>query len=164
MIAAVGGLLAACPGTPPKGGGTGASGTTGTSGTPAIDAGVGQVDTPVDDGRRPLVSADGIACAQPRCIYHVGADAYHACLAAGAGTCFHFGPACTPGGSCMFDKASATYRACSKVDEGRCLAFGAPCEPEGKCYFNPDDLRHHACDNPSAGKCLAYGAPCEPRG
>lgn len=103
-----------------------------------------------------------IACLVPSCVYHAGANAYFACQSGGAGTCFHYGPACTPAAACMYDAASRSYKQCTKVNEGACGAWGAACAPESRCMFNPADSLHHTCEDTSGGTCKRYGALCAP--
>jgi hypothetical protein len=103
-----------------------------------------------------------IGCLVPTCVYHAGANAYFACQSGGAGTCFHFGAACTPAGACMYDAASRSYKQCTKVIEGACNAWGAACAPASKCMFNPADSLHHTCEDIVGGTCKRYGALCTP--
>jgi hypothetical protein len=142
-------------GTTAKGGtakGGTAKGGTAKGGTGGGSAAGGQPDpTPKD-----------VACLVPTCVYHAGTNAYFSCLASGAGTCFHFGPACTPNAACMYDASSRGYKLCAKASEGACAAWGAACAPTSKCMFNPTDSLHHTCEDVSGGTCKRYGALCAP--
>lgn len=140
-------------GSPTVGGGTG-----GTGGAKPPGPGKGGGGKP----GAPDPTPKDIACLVPTCVYHAGAGAYFACQSSGAGTCFHFGPPCTPSGACMYDAASRGYKQCTKVAEGTCAAWGAACAPASKCMFNPADNLHHTCEDVSGGGCKRYGALCAP--
>jgi hypothetical protein len=139
------------PGSTGGGGGTGGGGTAKRGGGGGTGAGGASDPKPKD-----------IACLVPSCVYHAGVNAYFACQSGGAGTCFHYGPACTPAAACMYDAAARSYKQCTKVSEGTCGAWGAACAPESRCMFNPADGMHHACDDVSGGTCKRYGALCAP--
>jgi hypothetical protein len=147
-----GGAVASGEGTAKRGGEGGGSGGSGGTGSGGRGGKGGAVDPAPRD----------LACLVPTCVYHAGANAYFACLAGGAGTCFHFGPTCTPTGACMYDAASRSYKQCTKASEGACGAWGAACVPATKCMFNPADGLHHTCDDVGDGTCKRYGALCAP--
>jgi hypothetical protein len=115
---------------------------------------------------KPAVGSVGavpdVGCLTPSCAYHAGANAYFACLAGGAGACFHFGGPCTPQDSCMFDAADRTYKQCTRAVEGTCQQWGSACAPADACMFWPTDGLHHKCDEIAGGTCKRYGALCVP--
>lgn len=113
-------------------------------------------------GRSGPVVLPNIGCPTPTCAFHAGAGAYFTCLAGGAGTCFHFGPACTPADGCMFDPQDRTYKQCARSSEGTCQQWGAACAPGSKCMFDVADGLHHACDDAAGGTCKHYGGLCAP--
>ena len=78
--------------------------------------------TPTASGGLPVA---GVACAPLGCVYHAGANAYFACMSAGAGACFHFGARCAPADACMYDAAAKRYQHCEAVVEGACTKWGA---------------------------------------
>lgn len=113
-------------------------------------------------GGQPDRAPKDIPCLVPTCVYHAGVNAYFSCQSSGAGTCFHYGPACTPASACMYDAASRSYKQCTKVSEGACAAWGGACAPASRCMFNPADNLHHTCEDVSGGTCKRYGALCAP--
>jgi len=133
----------------------------GDPGAIALPADHGKAPTPGPAKPAPIVLKD-IGCLQPTCAYHAGTNAYFTCLSGGAGTCFHFGAACTPAGSCMYDATSRGYKQCTKVVEGTCQAWAAACAPATKCMFDPASGLHHTCDDLSGGTCKRFGALCAP--
>ncbi len=158
-------VLAGCPGNPshpanpPGGGARTGHGTSSSGHTRKSHEKPAKSAKPDYHGVLPEA---GIDCAPTGCIYHGGADAYYTCLAAGAGTCFHYGPTCEPASHCMYSAAAGGYHQCSKVVEGQCVTAGAPCEPPGNCYYDPADGRHHRCKRADGGRCLELGGLCDP--
>ena len=138
---------------------TGAGAAAGSDGA-STRGGGGQRGGGTAKGGQPEPTPKEIACLVPTCVYHAGANAYFACQSGGAGTCFHFGPPCTPAGACMYDASSRSYKQCTKVLEGACSAWGTACAPASKCMFNPADSLHHTCEDLSGGTCKRYGALC----
>jgi len=109
----------------------------------------------------PVVLKD-VGCPTFTCAYHPGVGQYFTCLNGGAGTCFHFGAACTPDAGCMYDASSRSYKTCSNGNEGLCQAWGAACVPASRCMLDPTDNLHRHCDDPAAGSCKKFGALCAP--
>jgi hypothetical protein len=101
-------------------------------------------------------------CGPRVCAYHAGADRYHACAYAAAGTCVRYGPVCEPEDLCMFDRRRGEYRRCAQAGAGRCLEFGEPCAPEGACMLDLERERHHVCERIEDGRCAQFGPPCDP--
>lgn len=133
----------------PDGKGTGT-----TTGGGAVTGGSGQRTSPG--------AMKDIGCHVASCAYHPGTASYFTCQSGGAGTCFHFGAACTPEGACMFDAQSRSYKTCTTPVEGTCTAWGAACAPASKCMFDPTDRLHKKCDDIAGGTCKRYGALCAP--
>lgn len=132
----------------PTGGGAGAGTKTGSG------AGTGS-------GASTLVARD-VGCPAPTCAFHAGGSGYFVCTSSGSGSCFHFGPPCTPPDACMYDPADRTHKQCTKPSEGKCEAWGAACAPASKCMIDPKDGYHRRCDDASGGTCKKYGALCAP--
>lgn len=103
-----------------------------------------------------------IGCLTPTCAFHPGTGTYFTCTSSGAGTCFHFGPACNPSDGCMYDPAARTYKLCTANSEGKCQAWGAACAPASKCMFDARDGLHRQCEAIAGGGCSRYGALCAP--
>lgn len=117
--------------------------------------------TTAGSGTNSLVARD-VGCPAPTCAFHAGAAAYFTCTSSGAGSCFHFGPPCSPADACMYDPADRTYKQCAKSSEGTCAQWGAACAPASKCMFDPKDGYHRHCDDASAGTCKKLGGLCAP--
>ncbi|HEU0032462.1 MAG TPA: hypothetical protein VFQ53_17640 [Kofleriaceae bacterium] len=109
-----------------------------------------------------VVALKDIGCPSPSCAFHPNAGAYFTCLSGGAGTCFHFGPACTPDGACMYDPKARSYKQCTKPVEGQCFAWAGACAPASKCMIDPTDNLYKTCDDVSGGTCRKFAALCAP--
>ena len=161
-------VLSACGSKPPvaaNGAGNGKTGATGSSHVANPNAGQGATPTGAGTGSAGsagLASAPDVGCLAPTCAYHAGTATYLACLAGGAGACFHYGAPCTPADACMYDAADRTYKTCSTAVEGQCKQWGAACAPASKCMFSPTDGLHHTCEAVTGGTCSRYGALCAP--
>ncbi|HLL21157.1 MAG TPA: hypothetical protein VK427_03450 [Kofleriaceae bacterium] len=103
-----------------------------------------------------------IGCLKASCAFHAGAAGYFTCQSGGAGTCFHFGAACTPENACMYDPAVKSYKQCTKPVEGTCQVWAAACAPPSKCMFDATDNLHKTCDSVDGGTCKKFGALCAP--
>lgn len=153
-------VLAACgPRPQPQSGGGKVTG--GTGGTGATGGGTGGTAPPVGTPTGTGVARD-IGCLAPTCAFHAGTGTYFTCQSGGAGTCFHFGAACTPEGACMYDPAARSYKQCQRAVEGTCEAWGAACAPANKCMFDARDNLHRTCEAVSGGTCTRFGALCAP--
>ena len=91
-------LLPACPSSSPSGTGgkTGPNKKVSSSGGTSSnnDAGAPEAAA-LPEGEVGFSAPDASLC-----MFHPGAKAYHRCLSAADGTCFHFGETCTPVESC----------------------------------------------------------------
>jgi hypothetical protein len=150
------GLAAGC-GNPAR---KGPDGPTGRGSGTGTGTGTGS-GTAAGSGTNPLVARD-VGCPSPTCTFHPGAAGYFTCTSSGSGSCFHYGPPCTPADACMYDPADRTYKQCTKPTEGRCETWGAACAPANKCMFDPKDGYHRQCDDASAGTCKKFSGLCAP--
>jgi hypothetical protein len=152
-------VAAACGGRTPE-----ATTVTG-GGTHPVTQPAGQGSGTGSGSSAPKVAATtlpDVGCLTPSCAFHPGTATYFACLAGGAGACFHFGSPCEPTDGCMYDPADHVYKQCSRAVQGTCQQWGAACGPKSACMFDPADSLHHHCDQLAGGTCKKYGALCAP--